>query len=247
MAPLSAHSPRQTTTLALKFLHVTRIQPLTGRRVPSNDLRCRPHPALLPWSRSQIVHEVQLSPLVLRRYSPNLLLHRALMSLTAAATSIVDQSAEEKSTLSVKPSDLSKAKVLPGRRPRISRSKVIARLASQRAAGAGPSVNAGTQHSGGKMRSNVSAEVAGKTRQSYAGTRGGDMMMSAKKRFRQSEQAQWLIVMDKGWRWIRLIFLSCRLAVPRHFISSKYVWSSNVFTSSFLGRRLPLQWSPTDC
>ena len=152
-----------------------------------------------------------------------------------------------KSTLSVKPSDLSKAKVLPGRRPRISRSKVIARLASQRAAGAGPSVNAGTQHSGGKMRSNVSAEVAGKTRQSYAGTRGGDMMMSAKKRFRQSEQAQWLIVMDKGWRWIRLIFLSCRLAVPRHFISSKYVWSSNVFTSSFLGRRLPLQWSPTDC
>lgn len=114
---------------------------------------------------------------------------RPLMSLTAAATSIVGQALrEEKSSLSLKPSDPVGAKVLagPSRRPRISRSKVIARLASQRAAGSGSGSGAG----GGKVRSSMGAEVAGKARQSYAGARGGDLLMSAKKRLRQSEYVQ---------------------------------------------------------
>ncbi|KAF8452640.1 hypothetical protein L210DRAFT_910294 [Boletus edulis BED1] len=114
----------------------------------------------------------------------------APMSLTAAATRIVSATAKERSSSSVKPSVLPKPKVLAGRRPRISRSKVIARLASQRAAGTHSSASAGTRKAGGKVRSSMSAEAAGKTRQSYNGARGGDMLMSAKKRVRQSEHAR---------------------------------------------------------
>lgn len=114
------------------------------------------------------------------------------MSLTTTASRIVGQAAGERPPTSLKPVVPPKPKVLPGRRPRISRSKVIARLASQRAAGAGASTSAGTgtERAGGKVRSSMSAEVAGKTRQSYGGTRGGDPMMSAKKRVRQSEYAR---------------------------------------------------------
>lgn len=111
------------------------------------------------------------------------------VSLTAAATSIVGEAAEGKPSSPVKPLVPSKVKVLPGRRPRISRSKVIARLASQRAAGSDSSVSAG-ERVGGKVRSSVSAGVAGKARQSYGGAKGGDVLMSAKKRVRQSEQAR---------------------------------------------------------
>lgn len=111
------------------------------------------------------------------------------MSLTTAATSIVGRSARGTSSSPVKPSMPPKAKVLPGRRPRISRSKVIARLASQRAAGASSSATAGTPKPGGKVRSSMGAEVAGKT-QSYSGARGGGLLMSAKKRVRQSEHAR---------------------------------------------------------
>lgn len=112
------------------------------------------------------------------------------MSLTTAATSIVGQVAKEKSSSRVKLLVSPKVKVLPGHRPRISRSKVIAKLASQRAAGAGASVSAGSERAGGKVRSSVGAGVAGKTRQSYGGTKGGDVLMSAKKRVRQSEHAR---------------------------------------------------------
>ncbi|KAG9310249.1 hypothetical protein JVU11DRAFT_9896 [Chiua virens] len=116
------------------------------------------------------------------------------MSLTAVATTIVGQTAKDKP--SSKPPLPPKPKVLPGRKPRISRSRVIARLASQRAAtGAGSSAGGGTEtgttKACGKVRSSMGAEVAGKAiRQSYAGTRGGDVMMSAKKRVRQSEHAR---------------------------------------------------------
>ena len=173
----------------------TRNENSTLNRATSSKQRFAMSPPLSAAALEQITNSPQspaLSPRPAKIFNQPLTPPpaRAPMSLTAAATSIVGQSAEEKPTPSVKPSDLSKAKVLPGRRPRISRSKVIARLASQRAAGAGPSTNAGTQRSGGKMRSSVSAEVAGKTRRSYAGTRGGDMVMSAKKRLRQSEQAR---------------------------------------------------------
>ena len=91
-----------------------------------------------------------------------------------------------------------KHKVLAGRKPRISRSKVIAKLASQRVAGghgsgSGAGSNAGGSGSGGgRSRSSLGAKVQ---RQSYGGGKAGvrvtgDVMMSAKKRARQSEYAR---------------------------------------------------------
>ncbi|OAX40399.1 hypothetical protein K503DRAFT_768604 [Rhizopogon vinicolor AM-OR11-026] len=90
-----------------------------------------------------------------------------------------------------------KPKVMPGRRPRISRGKVIAKLASQREAqqegvGANPKPHPGTPSSRAtvgvpKVRSSMSANVG---RQSHGVARtgvGGDVMMSAKKRARRSE------------------------------------------------------------
>lgn len=102
------------------------------------------------------------------------------MSLAAAAARIV--AGAEKPTSVVRESP--KAKVLAGRRPRISRSKVIARLASQRVAGAS-SITSSSRS--GKVRSSVGAEVAGKR---YGGARGNDVLMSAKKWVRQSEQTR---------------------------------------------------------
>ncbi|KAF9238104.1 hypothetical protein BU15DRAFT_88519 [Melanogaster broomeanus] len=107
------------------------------------------------------------------------------MSLTAAAMTIVSHTANEASSSS-KPPIPPEAEGLPGRRPRISRSKVIARLASVRAAG----TSGQTEKANGKTRSSVGAGVAGKTRQSHGGGRGGDVLMSAKKRARQSEYAR---------------------------------------------------------
>ena len=75
--PPLARSPRQIATLAFQFLsrHTTRIRFLPkGVRVPSSGWRCRLSP-MLPWSRSQIVHDVQPTPLVLQRYSVNLSVH----------------------------------------------------------------------------------------------------------------------------------------------------------------------------
>ncbi|KAI6141780.1 hypothetical protein BKA82DRAFT_4198022 [Pisolithus tinctorius] len=113
---------------------------------------------------------------------------RPLMSLTAAAESIVNASSSSSSKPPVPP----KPKVLPGRKPRISRSKVIARLASQRAAEANaPSGGgAGAGPSRGKTRSSIGAGVSGKTRVSRGGAKSGDMLMGAKRRARQSEYAR---------------------------------------------------------
>ena len=76
--------------------------------------------------------------------------------------------------------------MLPGRKPRISRSKVIAKLASQRAASGSSMSNAAS----GRTRSSMGA---GK-RQSVAGAKmartGDGIMVSAKKRARQSEYAR---------------------------------------------------------
>jgi hypothetical protein len=95
------------------------------------------------------------------------------------------------------------------RKPRISRSKVIAKLASQRAAsanaggsssgggGGGGARVGGTPSQRGRVRSSLGAKVQ---RSSYGGKSagsgrvrgggGGDVMMSAKKRVRQSEYAR---------------------------------------------------------
>ena len=94
-------------------------------------------------------------------------------------------------TSTVKPSIPMKPKVLPGRKPRISRSKVIARLASQRPTSR--SSVAGGIGGHGKTRSSMCTA----TRQELGGAKlgrssaGGDsIMMSAKKRARQGEYAR---------------------------------------------------------
>ncbi|KAI6126648.1 hypothetical protein F5141DRAFT_998079 [Pisolithus sp. B1] len=116
---------------------------------------------------------------------------RPPMSLTAAAECIVKSDVEvgPAASSSSKPPIPPKPKVLPGRKPRISRSKVIARLASQRAAEA-TTFTAGASASRGKTRSSIGAGVSGKTRLSRGGAKSGDVLMSAKKRVRQSEYAR---------------------------------------------------------
>lgn len=96
---------------------------------------------------------------------------------------------------------------LTGRKPRISRSKVIARLASQRAAnGNGNELNVTGGNSGAKLASRASNDdTSGRARSSLGvkvsrasyggGTRsrasgGGRVLLSAKKRARQSEYAR---------------------------------------------------------
>lgn len=87
-----------------------------------------------------------------------------------------------------------KQRSLTGRKPRISRSKVIAKLASQRAASASGSSGTrvrGTPSQRGRVRSSLGAKVqrsAGGGRGKGSG--GSDVMMSAKKRARQSEYAR---------------------------------------------------------
>ena len=100
---------------------------------------------------------------------------------------------EEKASLEIvtsttKPPVSIKPKVLPGRKPRISRSKVIARLASQRA-------TSGSSAASGRGKTPSSIRTA--KRRSLAGTKlgrssaGGDsIMMTAKRRVRQNEFAR---------------------------------------------------------
>ncbi|KAF7342064.1 SAP domain-containing protein [Mycena venus] len=90
-----------------------------------------------------------------------------------------------------------KGKLLPApaRKPRISRSRVIAKLASQRVASGSSIASAGTAGSarkslgGGRARSSLGAKVAG--RGSFAGMKnashGPGAVLDAKKRARQSE------------------------------------------------------------
>ncbi|KAG1740483.1 uncharacterized protein EDB91DRAFT_1132694 [Suillus paluster] len=112
------------------------------------------------------------------------------MSLAAVAATLV----------TVKPPIPPKPKVMLGRRPRISRGKVIAKLASQReaqqaGASAIPKPQVGTSSSRAsasvpKVRSSMGANV-GRGRQSHSVARaGGDVLMSAKKRTRRSEYAR---------------------------------------------------------
>lgn len=108
----------------------------------------------------------------------------------------------DSNTSQIQPS--SRPRTLAGRKPRISRSKVIAKLASQRAAGTGSGVVSASGSSsggvgaigvgGGRTRSSLGAKVQ---RQSFAGGRAGvgpgsagNVLMSAKKRARQSEYAR---------------------------------------------------------
>ncbi|EGO01234.1 hypothetical protein SERLA73DRAFT_159705 [Serpula lacrymans var. lacrymans S7.3] len=111
---------------------------------------------------------------------------RAQPSFGMAAAALAGPSTGGGNASEVKPTIPPKPKVLPGRRPRISRSKVIAKLASQRAAEGGDGGK-----SKGKIRSSMGANVGGRTRQSYGGGKvGGDVLLSAKKRARQSEYAR---------------------------------------------------------
>ncbi|KAG1803931.1 uncharacterized protein HD556DRAFT_1330902, partial [Suillus plorans] len=109
------------------------------------------------------------------------------MSLAAAAVTLA----------TAKPPIPPKPKVMLGRRPRISRGKVIAKLASQREAqqaGASaiprPRVGASSSHASAGMpriRSSMGMNVG----QSHGVAKvGGDVLMSAKKRTRRSEYAR---------------------------------------------------------
>ncbi|KAG0697125.1 hypothetical protein DFH29DRAFT_947712 [Suillus ampliporus] len=120
------------------------------------------------------------------------------MSLAAAAATLV----------TAKPPIPPKPKVMLGRRPRISRGKVIAKLASQReaqqagtSASAIPKPRVGTSSSRGsiggpKVRSSMGANV-GRASHSVARA-GGDVLMSAKKRTRRSEYARRRSRVDGG-------------------------------------------------
>jgi len=94
---------------------------------------------------------------------------------------------------------------LTGRKPRISRSKVIARLASRRAANENWNGNEPLRNSGARLAPRDSNDTSGRTRSSlgakvsrasYGGGQrsrasgGGKVTMSAKKRARQSEYAR---------------------------------------------------------
>jgi len=124
----------------------------------------------------------------------------ALMSPTAKPAEPQKSLGAAAATLTiVKPPIPPKPNVMPGRRPRISRGKVIAKLASQREAqqgrgvGAIPKPHAGTPSSSRtsasvpKVRSSMSANI-GRQAQGIARKRGSeDVVMSAKKRARRSE------------------------------------------------------------
>jgi len=123
----------------------------------------------------------------------------------AAATLATAKPAEPKiataaatTATTTKPPIPPKPKVMPGRRPHISRAKVIAKLASQREAQQGgpnptPRTGAPSSHASigvPKVRSSMNANIG---RQSHGVARAGasgDVMMSAKKRTRRSEYAR---------------------------------------------------------
>lgn len=106
-----------------------------------------------------------------------------MTSLAAAGSTIAEAVANP--VVAVRP------KALPGRKPRISRSRVIARLASQRAASTSATSAGVAGSSGSRTRSSLGAGVG--KRPSYGGSKGGrgsaggNVLMSAKKRARQSE------------------------------------------------------------
>ncbi|KAG1732114.1 hypothetical protein EDB19DRAFT_1855562 [Suillus lakei] len=112
------------------------------------------------------------------------------MSLAAAAATLAP----------AKPPIPPKPKIMLGRRPRISRGKVIAKLASQReaqqvGASAIPRLRMGASSSHAsvgvpRVRSSMGTNV-GRARQSHGVAKvGGDVLMSAKKRTRRSEYAR---------------------------------------------------------
>ncbi|KAG2138376.1 hypothetical protein DEU56DRAFT_980591 [Suillus clintonianus] len=116
------------------------------------------------------------------------------MSLAAAATTLVN----------AKPPIPPKPNVILGRRPRISRGKVIAKLASQREAqqagvsagvSAIPRLRVGTSSSHAsvgvpKVRSSMGTNAARGWQSHGVAKTGGDVLMSAKKRSRRSEYAR---------------------------------------------------------
>ncbi|KAG1742973.1 hypothetical protein EDD22DRAFT_958849 [Suillus occidentalis] len=136
---------------------------------------------MVPRSQGRIFSQPLISP------SSKLSEPQPQMSLAAAAVTLA----------TVKPPIPPKPKVMPGRRPRISRGKVIAKLASQREAqhaGASaiprPRVGASSSHASisvPRVRSSMGTNL-GKGRQSHSVAKvDGDVLMSAKKRTRRSE------------------------------------------------------------
>ncbi|KAJ6588526.1 hypothetical protein B0H19DRAFT_1099839 [Mycena capillaripes] len=106
-----------------------------------------------------------------------------------AITNTADPSTDSASVATAAPAK-GKAKLAPARKPRISRSRVIAKLASQRVASGSSIASVSTAASsrkslgGGRARSSLGAKVQ---RGSLAGMKNAGAMLDAKKRARQSE------------------------------------------------------------
>ncbi|KAL4067410.1 hypothetical protein V8B97DRAFT_914919 [Scleroderma yunnanense] len=209
MAP-TASSLAKVASLARGTSHAENAGSIRGgasKAHTQRDVTPRPAPSsptlgqitnspLTPRSPPGKVFSQPLSPMTMRP-----------ISLTAAAESIIKprsaagpaESSSAAAPSESKPPIPPKPKVLPGRRPRISRSKVIARLASQReaevtrsgVAGTGAGAGKSTGAARGKTRSSIGAGVAGRRRLSHgSGPKSGDVLISAKKRARQSEYAR---------------------------------------------------------
>jgi len=111
--------------------------------------------------------------------------------LTAVDGSYIPLPSPQKSIEDKAPTTLTRGRVLSGKRPRISRSKVIAKLASQRAAShlsGSTGGNGSVVGSSSKTRSSMGAAIKGGVK-AGRGSLGG-VMMSAKKRARRSEYSR---------------------------------------------------------
>jgi hypothetical protein len=105
------------------------------------------------------------------------------VSLAATANALLDDN-DATDAPAVPP----KPKTLIARKPRISRSKVVAKLGQQRSVSGSSRASAGS--AGGRTRSSIGAaprQSMGAVKSQRVVSGGSDVLMSAKKRARQSE------------------------------------------------------------
>ncbi|KAI0319347.1 hypothetical protein OF83DRAFT_1170302 [Amylostereum chailletii] len=108
-------------------------------------------------------------------------------SLSAAASTLASMGSPLPGSTSTAPA---KPKAVMARKPRISRSRVIAKLGAQRAAAQASSSSASSDRRVSAIAPRTRSSVGTGIRRSHGGgkaTRGSDVLLSAKKRARQSE------------------------------------------------------------
>ena len=168
-----------------------------GLKAVSEDLRDQQHPPLGSITNSSALHSTDIaSPNSSKIFSKPLILPQK--SGIPAPVKNQGIASSDSTTLPSRANSIQRS--LTGRKPRISRSKVIARLASQRAAGGnGNGLNVTGGNTGARLTPRASNETSGRTRSSL-GAKGsgaksrasdeGRVLLSAKKRARQSEYAR---------------------------------------------------------